>query len=563
VWLERKREQLKNSTESAKRSLSEESTRIENYSQQLTGQEKQLDSITQNIHELNTKLDIAKEKLANKKSIALPEIAEEIKRIYDRQKKLLAQIENIHEVEELRTLKAEAKTITSELAQLDHRLGGAKDGNPHEVITLQDTLRTLLSQKDKLVQNVNDIKVKLQVSKERESTNQKTLASFEAEYDKIQKDLSRLGSEKSTGERATDIETEEKTLSQKLQVTEQLLSNINSKLASFNQDEQKKKEEVFELQNTFSKKQSELNSITAELNVIKIELAKIEIKQEDIEREMVDEMNDEERQVIFELQKPPQAQSSLFSEIQKLKRQLELIGGIDPQVAEEYKETKERHDFLTKQSNDLNKAIEDLEEAIENLDETIKKQFHKAFEQINKHFTKYFKILFSGGNASLSLVKEETKEADDDLDDEENDKDDDDEEEVEKTSRPSAQKKKKVITGIDVHATPPGKRLKGIGMLSGGERALTSIALICAIIHNNPSPFVILDEVDAALDESNSLRFASIIDKLDSKTQFILITHNRATMNKAKILYGITMGDDGVSKLLSIDMEEAEKVIEN
>jgi len=98
-------------------------------------------------------------------------------------------------------------------------------------------------------------------------------------------------------------------------------------------------------------------------------------------------------------------------------------------------------------------------------------------------------------------------------------------------------------------------------MLSGGERALTSIALICAIIHNNPSPFVVLDEVDAALDESNSIRFASIIDRLSKKTQFIIITHNRATMNQSHILYGVTMGDDGISKLLSINMEEAEKVI--
>ena len=119
----------------------------------------------------------------------------------------------------------------------------------------------------------------------------------------------------------------------------------------------------------------------------------------------------------------------------------------------------------------------------------------------------------------------------------------------------------KVITGIDIAATPPGKKVASIAMLSGGERSLASIALICAVIANNPSPFVILDEVDAALDESNSQRFSQIINELAHKTQFIVITHNRATMHQANILYGVTMGEDGVSKIISLRMEEAERVV--
>ena len=120
-------------------------------------------------------------------------------------------------------------------------------------------------------------------------------------------------------------------------------------------------------------------------------------------------------------------------------------------------------------------------------------------------------------------------------------------------------KSKKFIQGIDIKATPPGKKMKSITMLSGGERALTSIALICAMIANNPSPFVVLDEVDAALDEANSLRFAEIISELSKQTQFVIITHNRATMEKADILYGVTMGADGVSDLLSVKFEEAQE----
>jgi len=120
-------------------------------------------------------------------------------------------------------------------------------------------------------------------------------------------------------------------------------------------------------------------------------------------------------------------------------------------------------------------------------------------------------------------------------------------------------KNKQYDFGIEIQATPPGKKLKSISILSGGEKALTSIALISAIIANTPSPFVILDEVDAALDEANSERFALIVKELSSETQFICITHNRATMQQAAILYGVTMKDDGVSKLLSINLKEADQ----
>lgn len=112
------------------------------------------------------------------------------------------------------------------------------------------------------------------------------------------------------------------------------------------------------------------------------------------------------------------------------------------------------------------------------------------------------------------------------------------------------------LAGIEIQATPPGKKIQAVTMLSGGERALTAIALICAIISANPSPFVVLDEVDAALDEANSERLAQILDDLSNKTQFIVITHNRASMRRASILYGVTMESDGVSKLLSVKLDE-------
>ncbi len=115
------------------------------------------------------------------------------------------------------------------------------------------------------------------------------------------------------------------------------------------------------------------------------------------------------------------------------------------------------------------------------------------------------------------------------------------------------------VAGIDIQATPPGKRLKNIALLSGGERALTSIALICSIMATNPSPFVVLDEVDAALDEANSKKFADILSQLSDKTQFVVVTHNRATMQQASVLYGVTLADDGTSQLLSVKLEDVLK----
>ncbi len=177
----------------------------------------------------------------------------------------------------------------------------------------------------------------------------------------------------------------------------------------------------------------------------------------------------------------------------------------------------------------------------------MRQQFDQAFKNIAGYFETYFKQLFLGGKAQLELIKEiplPTPEEDESV--------------VRATSEPMpAPKRSYQYAGVEIKATPPGKKLSSLSMLSGGEKALVSIALICAIIANNPSPFVVLDEVDAALDEANSLRLAQILEDLSKKTQFMVITHNRATMERSHILYGVTMGDDGVSKVISLKLEDA------
>src|SRR3989338_518243 len=305
-------------------------------------------------------------------------------------------------------------------------------------------------------------------------------------------------------------------------------------------------------------------------------MAKLETRQQDLKQEIKQELVELKWLDGYRAEKIDE--DELKTEISQLKHQLELIGGVDPEMVKEYQTTKERHDFLAAQAEDLRKSIKDLEQVIFDLDGQIQIQFDSAFKSINKEFGKFFKILFNGGKAELVLIKEDLasqdkevspdkvqiKPGENEISEEEGPGILDKLMVAEENLSPKRFLKKrtgKVITGIDIIATPPGKKVSSINMLSGGERSLTSIALICAVIANNPSPFVILDEVDAALDEANSQRFSKILSELSHKTQFIVITHNRATMHQANILYGVSMGEDGISTLISLKLEEAQKIV--
>lgn len=352
------------------------------------------------------------------------------------------------------------------------------------------------------------------------------------------------------------------------------IKNIDDKIAAVSQGlkqddlkEKQEREQIWQYQQAFQKMQQTLNVISGELNNIRIELARIETKMDDLAQEIRNELpsffseasgggRDANLPFLSETEKREQ-----ITNIANLKHQMELIGGIDPEVKTEYEQTQKRYDFLKTQSDDLQRATDSLITLIEDLNKTIVNDFETLFKIIDEHFQKYFKLLFLGGASKLQLIKENELVGETGAAEETNDQENaglmetlKEETAWEKVINKAKEEK---YFGIDIQATPPGKKLKSISMLSGGERALTSIALICAVISANPSPFVVLDEVDAALDEGNSLRFAQIIEDIAHKTQFIIITHNRATMEKADILYGITMGDDGVSKPLSLKFENA------
>jgi chromosome segregation protein len=210
--------------------------------------------------------------------------------------------------------------------------------------------------------------------------------------------------------------------------------------------------------------------------------------------------------------------AELEAQIAESRDRLEKMGPVNILAVEQAQELDERHVFLTAQRQDLLDSIAELDRAIKGIDKASRERFQEAFAVINQHFGEIFKQLFGGGTAGLSLIDEE------DL----------------------------LESGIDVMAQPPGKRLQSVMLLSGGEKALTAIALLFAIFQYKPSPFCILDEVDAPLDDANIGRFVRMLDGLKAQTQFVLITHSRKTMEIADQLYGVTMEEPGVSKLVSV-----------
>jgi len=216
----------------------------------------------------------------------------------------------------------------------------------------------------------------------------------------------------------------------------------------------------------------------------------------------------------------PPASMTAEEAINALKAKIDRLGPVNMMAIEQFDELETRHVFLTTQRKDLVDSIAQTAEAIKRIDETTKVRFNEAFLAIQQNFQVTFSTLFGGGRAGLTLLDENDP----------------------------------LESGIDIVASPPGKRLQSVQLLSGGEKALAAIALMFAIFRYKPSPFCLLDEIDAPLDDANVGRFVEMLRSMLDRTQFILITHNRRTMEIANRLYGVTMEEPGVSKLISVQL---------
>ena len=226
--------------------------------------------------------------------------------------------------------------------------------------------------------------------------------------------------------------------------------------------------------------------------------------------------------IVASLPKLTELNEGFEDQISQKKAYLRRIGPINPEAEKEYDEANDRYQFLTEQLADLDKAEKDLRQVVNELDTLMKKEFMITFRKVEKEFSNIFGQLFNGGAARLFIEDEENI----------------------------------LDGGIEIEATLPGRRKQELGLLSGGERSLTAVALIFALLRISPTPFCILDEVDAMLDESNVVRFGELLGELSDTTQFIVITHNRNTVQLADVLYGVTMGKDSVSQVISLRMDE-------
>ncbi len=312
---------------------------------------------------------------------------------------------------------------------------------------------------------------------------------------------------------------------------------ITDNLESFNKDFQK----AFEIKEI---KKEEINDLESKKNRIIFEKEKLNLKFSDLKEQIFQIGRSIEEfktggTVSSQFQDLENVEQRMF----KLRAYLASIGEIDKSLIKEAIETEAHYNFLINQSKDLEKALIDLNNLISELSEKIHFKFNNSLKTVNEEFNKFFRLMFGGGFASLKIKNQKSKIKD--IEVKENDILQNNDEDIEREKG----------VGIDIDLNLPKKRINNLDSLSGGEKSLVSIAALFALISVSPPPFLVLDEIDAALDEQNSKRFSSLIKEFTHKTQFIIVTHNRATMEVADILYGVTIEENGVSKVLSLKLD--------
>lgn len=300
-----------------------------------------------------------------------------------------------------------------------------------------------------------------------------------------------------------------------------------------NQDIQSKRNKRYEETKWMTSEERELKESQKQLQGIMQNIQKKEVQENRLDVELENLLSHLQQEYTLTYERATQQFNFVEDldvakeHVQKIKHSIDNLGTVNLGAIDEYDRITERNAFLTEQRDDLVEGKETLYAIIHEMDHEMKTRFSETFEQIKEEFSIVFKELFGGGSAQLTLTDP----------------------------------KKLLDTGIEMIAQPPGKKLQHLGLLSGGERSLTAIALLFAILRVRPVPFCVLDEVEAALDEANVVRFAKYVRQHSASTQFIVITHRKGTMEKADVLYGITMQESGVSRLVSVRLEETEKIM--
>ena len=463
-------------------------------------------SLEQNMQEIDITYATEKQKMVS--------IEENVERLENRLARLKQEQESIiNKKQELNAIKEEAKEQIEKLSKENEEL--------NKVI---EEFANLNKDNQKYIDDLNFDITNLKIS----------VSSFEESEMSIKEMTERIEEDIKNNEES--IRNKQEQLSNIKNDNEQLMNNINelkNKITQIKEDVEnsgnkveKLKEERIKSNEKLEKTEKEIESLFKTIEGLKEQLVKIDVKKTKTAQDIEDIINKmwEEYELTpnsCENYEKPSNVAQTQKRVKEIREEIKKLGSINVDSIDEYKQLKERYDFMCEQRLDLEDAIAKLKKIINEMTQVMKEQFSEKFKIINKNFNEVFKELFGGGKAELILTDEQNI----------------------------------LECGIEIQAQPTGKKLQNMSLLSGGERALTAIALLFAILKINPSPFCVLDEIEAALDDVNVFRYADYLKKFTKETQFLVITHRKGTMEAADTVYGVTMEENGISKLLSMKLK--------
>lgn len=429
------------------------------------------------------------------------------------------------EIEESQ-LKKQKETALEDKASASEKLKSTEE----EILRLQDMLNRYKedaesgrSGRTTAAEEITALKVSLSSVSEKTRAKNDEMARLISENDVLKAETDKLEAERKDAE--LRIAEKEQLAQESALMTQKSRESKAECEKQLMETAEKRRQEAAKL----SRKEDEINVCRETALKYKNEQVRLEARAEKLseeKRRLNDDMWENYEITYPEALKYPVSDepvSELAARARELKSQIKALGSVNVNAVDEYKETKERYEFLTKQKNDIIDAEEKLKNIIRDLSRLMEKQFREKLEIISENFSEVFREMFGGGRAYLKIL---------------------DEEDI-------------LGSGIDIIAQPPGKNLQNMMLLSGGERALTAIAILFSILKMKPSPFCILDEIEAALDDANVQRFGDYLRRFSEDTQFIVITHRKGTMEAADVLYGVTMQEQGVSKIVSVKFDEA------
>lgn len=515
-----------------KRELREVSQLERAKQQELTNTQAQLTTLEREIAELTEQLEYLRQRQQTQEKDVLAldhesrKLAEEFQRVNHRLSAARLELDRI-----ARDRVRHDESLAQTREQLEQK-ETARASQEQAIESARDELYDLQASVARVGEEHSTLRANLASFEERNRSLSANKARLENRLREIGGRMENLGNERErlTVERAEFLASNEELASQSGEF-QQTIAALDSAVRELALRETDARNQLGASEEGLKALRSNASALQEKRSSLQVTMARLESDLRHLEETSRNELQTPLREVAEGLETIPGEEelAELDQKYQEVRRKIDALGPVNPQALEEYEESQQRQDFLNAQRQDLLDSIRDTEKAIHEIDVESRKRFTEAFHAINGNFTEMFKTLFGGGLAEMRLT------------DEENVSD----------------------SGIEIVASPPGKKLQSVLLLSGGEKALTAMALLMAVFQYTPSPFCILDEVDAPLDEPNIHRLTRLLGAMSDQTQFIVITHAKRTMEAAQSLYGVTMQEPGVSRLVSVKFKPVDEVERN